>query len=139
MKKYFRNNMNMFDKIEWLKKLSQDAIGISDEATLRRMLKRLSVKGSTKYIKKYGISQFTQQELILDQLMKSNEVSPRTAYNWFLYIRASKEVCDLGRKGAISQNDIKRHLYSGLQKPDQEHEKLGKEIIRDILKIVEGM
>ena len=138
MRKYLRSNMNLFDKVEWLKTLSREAIGVSDEAVLRRMLRRLYHKGSGN-LKQYGVLQFSQQELILDQLMKSNEVSPRTAYNWFLYIRVPEEVCDLGRSGKISQNEIKRCSETVLRKSDPEQDKLGKEILQDIVRVVEVM
>ena len=36
MKKYLRNNMNLFDKVEWVKKLASEAIGVSDEAVLKK-------------------------------------------------------------------------------------------------------
>src|SRR3989344_9571132 len=87
MKKYLRNNMNLFDKVEWVKHLATDAIGISEEAVLRKMLRHLARKG-TSQVNKFSITRFSQQELILDQVLKSNEVSPRTAYNWFIYMRA---------------------------------------------------
>jgi len=135
MKKYLRNNMNLFSKIEWVKQLSTDAIGISDEVVIKRMLGRLYRKG-TSQIKKYGILQLSQPELILDQLLKSNEVSPRSAYRWFLLAKAPKEVCELGREDKISQNEIQRRLQGVLQK-SPEQDKLSKEIIQDIIKVVE--
>lgn len=138
MKKYLRNNMNLFDKVEWVKRLSAEALGISEEAHLRRMLRHLARKG-TSQAKKFGVLGFSQQELILDQLLKSNEVSPRTAYNWFIYIKAPEEVCELGREGKISQNEIKRRAGGVLRKSDPEHEKLGKEILQDIIRLVEAM
>ena len=135
MKKYLRNNMNLFDKIEWVKQLSTDAIGISDEAVLRRMLGRLYRKGSGQ-VKKFGVLQLSQQELILDQLLKSQEVSPRSAYRWFLLAKAPKEVCELGREDKITQNEIQRRLRGVLQK-SPEQDKFSKEIIQDIIKVVE--
>jgi len=138
MKKYLRSNMNLFDKVEWLKTLSREAIGVSDEDVLRRILRRLYCKGSGD-IKRYGVLQFSQQELILDQLLKSNEVSPRSAYRWFSLLKAPKDVCELGRSGKITQNEMEQRSSALLRKSDPEHEKLGKEIIQDITKVVEVM
>ena len=138
MKKYLRNNMNLFDKVEWVKKLASEAIGVSDEAVLKKMLRHLWHKGSVG-TKKYGVLRFSQQEIILDQLLKSNEVSPRSAYRWFSLIKVPEEVCELGREGKISQNEIQRRASGLLRKSDPEHEKLGKEILQDIIKIVEMM
>ena len=138
MHKYLRNNKNLFDKVEWVKELSSQAIGVTDTDVLRQMLRHISRKGSGKILK-YGSLKFSQQELILDQLLKSQQVSPRTAYNWFLYIRAPEEACELAREGKISQNEIKRRMEAGLRKSDPEHEKLGKEILQDIIKLVGRM
>lgn len=138
MQKYLRNNMGLFDKVAWVKDISYQAIGVNDQAVLRQMLRHISRKGSGKMVK-YGVLKFSQQELILDQLLKSHQVSPRTAYNWFLYIRAPEEVCELGREGKISQNEIKKRMATGLRKSDPEHEKLGKEILLDIIKLVGRM
>ena len=138
MKKYLRNNMNLFDKVEWVKHLATDAIGISEETVLRKMLRHLARKG-TSQVNKFSIARFSQQELILDQVLKSNEVSPRTAYNWFIYMRAPEEACELGRQGKISQNELRRRASGVLRKCDPEHEKLGKEILQEIIKIVEAM
>ena len=138
MKKYLRNNMNLFDKVEWVKQLASEALGVSDEAILKKMLRHLWCKGSIRAAK-YGVLRFSQQEIILDQLLKSNEVSPRSAYRWFSLIKAPEEVCELGREGKISQNEIQRRASGLLRKSDPEHEKLGKEILQDIIRIVEMM
>ena len=138
MKKYLRNNMNMFDKIDWIKQLASDAIGVSDEVVLRRMLSRLCRKGRG-LVRKYGVLHFSQQELILEQLLKSNEVSPLSAYRWFLLIRAPEEISELGQKSKISQNEIERRMQGVRQKSDPEREKLGREILLDIVRIVEAM
>ena len=138
MKNYLRHNMNVFDKIEWLKRLSKEAIGVSDEATLRRMLSRLRRKGTAEF-SKYGFLKLTQQELILDQLLKSNEVSPKAAYKWFLFLRAPKEVIESGLKDRISQNEMLRRSKGLLKKFDPQHEALGKEIIQDIIKRMEAI
>lgn len=138
MKKYLRNNMNLFDKVEWVKQLASEAIGVSDVIILKRMLRHLWHKGSVGK-NKYGVSKFSQQEIILDQLLKSNEVSPRSAYRWFSLIHAPEEVCELGREGKISQNEIQRIASRVLQKSDPEHEKLGKEILQEIIRIIEAM
>jgi hypothetical protein len=138
MKKYLRNNMTLFDKVEWLKRLSSEAIGVSDEALLRGMLRRLSRKGSGS-INKYGVLRFSQQELVLDQLLKSSEVSPRSAYRWFSLLKAPIEAHELGRCGKLSQNQIEKQYSKVLRKSDPEQDKLGKEILQDIIKVVEGM
>ncbi len=136
MKRYLRHNMNVFEKIEWLKQLATDAIGVSDIATLRRMISRLRRKGTAEF-KKYGILKFTQQELILDQLLKANEVSPKTAYRWFFLLRAPKEVIESGQQDRISQNEMLRRYRSVRQKSDPEQDKLGQKIIQDIIKLIE--
>ena len=138
MKKYLRNNMNLFDKVEWVKQLASEAIGISDETVLKRMLRHLWSKGNVR-TNKYSVLRFSQQEIILDQLLKSNEVSPRSAYRWFSLVKAPEEVCELGREGKISQNEIQRRASGLLRKSDPEHEKLGKEILQNIIRIVEMM
>lgn len=137
MKKYLRHNTNVFDKVELVKRLCSEAIGISDEAVIRKILGHLRYKGAGKF-KKYGVLRFSQRELVLDQLLKSNEISPRTAYGWFNLMQAPKEVCELGQNDKISQNEMKRRMQGVLQK-SPEQEKLGKEILQDILKIVEMM
>lgn len=137
MKKYLRNNMTLFDKVEMVKQLASETIGISSEDVLRKMLRRLCKKGSCQS-SKYGILKFSQQELVLDQILKSSEISPRTAYNWFLCIKAPEEVCELGREGKISQNEIKRRRADILQK-SPEQDKLSQEILEDIRKLVEVM
>lgn len=138
MKKYMRNNMTVFDKVDFVKKLSSEAIAVTNEEVLRKMLRRLCKKGSCQ-ASKYGILKFSQQELILDQILKSNEISPRTAYNWLLYAKAPEEVCELGRKGKISQNEIKRRMSESLRSPNPEQEKLGQQILEEIRKLVEAM
>ena len=134
MKKYMRNNMNVFDKVEWVKQLTSEALGIENETAIRRMLSHLRRKGSAS-MKKYGVLKFTQQELILDQLLKANEVSPRAAYNWFILVRCSENVRDLGMQDLITQNEIGNRM-KGLLRKSPEQEKLGKEILNDIAKIV---
>ena len=136
MKKYLRQNMNVFEKVEWLRKLSTEAIGVSDTRLLRRMIGRIRRKGTAEF-RKYGILKMSQQEIILDQLLKSNEVSPKTAYNWFLLLKAPTEVIESGRKDKLSQNEIARRCVGVLQKSDPEHEKLGQEILQDIIKLIE--
>ena len=138
MKKYLRNNMNLFDKVEWVKQLASEAIGVSDVIVLKRMLRHLWSKGSVR-TSKYGVLRFSQQEILLDQLLKSNEVSPRSAYRWFSLVKAPEEICELGRDGKISQNEIQRRASGLLRKSDPEHEKLGKEILQNIIRIVEMM
>lgn len=81
--------MNLFDKVEFVKKLASESVGTSEERILRPMLRRIGRKGVTK-AKKYGVSRYSQQELILDQILKANEISPRTAY-W-------SDVCILWRR-----------------------------------------
>jgi len=137
MKKYLRQNMNVFEKIDWLKQLSAEAIGVSDTTILRRMLGRLRRKGSAEF-RKYNILKLTQQELILDQLLKAHEVSPKTAYTWFLLLKAPPEVIESGRKDLISQNAMVRQCVGVRGKSlDPEHEKLGQEIIQDIIRLIE--
>lgn len=138
MKKYLRNNMNLFDKVEWVKKLSSEAIGVSDEVILKKMLRRLCDKGRVS-TKKYGVARFSQQELLLGQLLKDQEVSPRSAYRWFRLLKVSENVRQLGENCQISQNEIARLSRNERLKSDPEHEKLGKEILRDIIKLVEAM
>ncbi|MEM4264105.1 MAG: hypothetical protein QW666_04415 [Candidatus Woesearchaeota archaeon] len=138
MKKYLRQNTNTFDKVEWVKQLASEAIGVSDEAIIRRMLGHLRRKGTCKF-NKYGVLQFSQKELVLDQLLKSNEVSPRSAYRWFLLLKAPEEVRELGQDNKISQNEMWRRAQGVLQNSSPEQEKLGKEILQDIIKIVEMM
>lgn len=79
MKKYLRDNRNVFQKVDWLRDLASQAIGVSEDAVLRRMLGRLRRKGTAEY-KKYGVLKFSREELILDQILKAQEVSPKTAY-----------------------------------------------------------
>ncbi len=137
MKKYLRQNMNVFEKIEWLKQISSEAIGVSETTVLRRMLSRIRRKGSAEF-RKYNILKLTQQELILDQLLKAHEVSPKTAYTWFLLLKAPKEVIESGQKDKLSQNEMLRRCVGVRQKSaDPEHEKLGQEIIHDIIKLIE--
>ncbi|MBW2972797.1 hypothetical protein KY346_00210 [Candidatus Woesearchaeota archaeon] len=138
MKKYLRNNTNLFDKVEWVKQMCSEAIGVSDEVIIRKMLSKLRTKGTAKF-SRYGVLRLSQRELVLDQLLKSNEISPRTAYSWFILIRAPKDVCELGRNDKISQNEMKRRMKGFLQKRHPEQEKLRKEIMKDILKVVEAM
>ncbi|MDP3699236.1 MAG: hypothetical protein Q8R47_06665 [Nanoarchaeota archaeon] len=138
MKKYLRNNMNLFDKVEWVKQLSSEAIGVTDNIILKKMLRRLCDKSKVSAMK-YGVLRFSQQELILDQLLKDNEVSPRSAYRWFSLLQVPENVRQLGEECKISQNEI-MHLSSNERlKSDPEHEKLGKEILQDIIRIVEMM
>lgn len=136
MKKYLRQNMNVFEKIEWLKQLSAEAIGVSDEAVLRRMLSKLRRKGTAEF-RKFGILRLSQQELILDQLLKANEVSPKSAYSWFLLLRAPPEVIESGRKDRLSQNEMLRRSSGVRQKSTPEQEALGKEILQDIIRLIE--
>lgn len=138
MKKYLRHNMGTFDKIEWLKQLASEAIGVSDEAVLRRMLGRLRRKGTAEF-RKYGILKLSQQELILDQLLRSNEVSPKSAYTWFLLLRAPQEVIENGQKDHISQNEMLRQSAGIRKKSEPEQEALGKEILADIIRLIEVM
>lgn len=53
MKKYLQDNMNAFEKVNWLKQLCSEAIGVSDAAVIQRMLSRLRRKGSAE-LKKSG-------------------------------------------------------------------------------------
>ena len=138
MKKYLRHNMTMFDKVEWVKQLCSEAVGISDEAVIKKMLGRISRKGMCK-LNKFGMLKFSQKELVLDQLLKSNEVSPRSAYRWFLLLKVPKEVRELGQENRISQNEIVRRSFNVRQKSDPAKEKLDKEILQDIVKLVEVM
>ena len=138
MKKYLRNNMNLFDKVEWIKLLSSEAIGVNDNVILKKMLRRLCDKSKISTLK-YGVLRFSQQELILDQLLKDNEVSPRSAYRWFSLLYVPKNVRQLGEECKISQNEIIRLSRKERLKSDLEHEKLGKEILQDIIRIVEMM
>ena len=136
MKKYLRHNRSVFEKIEWLKQLSAEAIGVSDVATLRRMLSHLRRKGSAEFLK-FGILKLSQQELILDQLLKANEVSPKTAYTWFLLLRAPPEVIESAQKDEISFNEMRRKCVGVRKKSTPEEEALGKEIIQDIIRLIE--
>lgn len=136
MKKYLRYNMNTFEKVEWLKRLSAEAIGVSDEVILRRMLSRIKRKGSAEF-RKYNILKLTQQEIILDQLLKANEVSPKSAYTWFLLLRAPKEVIESGQKDQLSQRKMLSFCKSVRQKSDPAKEKLGQEILQDIIRLIE--
>ena len=136
MKKNLRHNMNVFQKVEWLKQLASEAIGVSEEAVLKRMLGRLKRKGNAEF-KKYGILRFSQQELILDQILKANEISPRTAYIWFLAIRNPEEVLEKGRRDELSQNQMVKLSRFVRPKSDPKHEALGKEIIQDIIRLIE--
>ena len=136
MKRYLRHNMNVFEKIEWLKQLAADAIGVTDFLVLRRMISRLRRKGTAEF-RKYGVLKFTQQELVLDQILKANEVSPKTAYRWFFLLKAPKEVIESGQQDRISQNEMLRRYSSVRRKSDPEQDKLGQEIIQDILKLIE--
>lgn len=138
MKKYLRNNMNLFDKVEWVKQLSSEAIGITDNVILKKMLRRLCDKSKIS-TKKYGVARFSQQELILDQLLKDNEVSPRSAYRWFSLLQVPENVRQLGQECKISQNEIVRLSRNERLRSDPEHEKQGKEILQDILRLVEAM
>jgi len=128
--------MNVFEKIEWLKQLAADAIGVTDFLVLRRMISRLRRKGTAEF-RKYGVLKFTQQELVLDQILKANEVSPKTAYRWFFLLKAPKEVIESGQQDRISQNEMLRRYSSVRRKSDPEQDKLGQEIIQDILKLIE--
>ena len=137
MKRYLRHNMNTFEKLEWLKQLAADAIGVSDMVVLRRMISRLRRKGTAEF-RKYGVLKLTQQELVLDQILRANEVSPKTAYTWFLLLKAPKEVVESGQQDRLSQNEMLRRCRSVRQKSaSPEHEKLGQEIIQDIIKLIE--
>ncbi len=138
MKKYLRNNMNLFDKVEWVKQLCADAIGVSEDEVIRKMLGRLRKRGVVQK-RKYGLGRFTQQELILDQLLKSNEVSPRTAYRWFCMLKAPKEILEIGKENELSQNEILRRSQGVLQKVTPEQQELGEEIRQEILKLVRLM
>jgi len=135
MKKYLRHNMSVFQKVEWLKRLSSEAIGVSDNEVLTHMLSRLRRKGTAEF-RKYGVLRLSQNELILDQLLKGNKVSPKTAYIWFLLMRAPKMDLESGDEEGLSQNELLRRC-AGRLRMSPEKEKLGKEIIRDIIKLME--
>ena len=138
MEKNLRNNMNLFDKVEWVKKLASEAIGVSDEETLRRLLRRLYSKGMGQY-KRYGVLKYTKEELVLDQLLKDYQVSPRTAYRWFMFLKAPQDVRQLAKENMISQNELERRSQGLLLKSTPEQEKLGKEIIQRICALIEVM
>jgi len=137
MKKHLRDNRNVFQKIEWLRELASQTIGVSNDAALRRMLGRLRRKGKAEF-KKYGVLTFTREELVLDQVLKAQEVSPKTAYGWLLLLRrAPQEVLESGHRDEISLNEMFRQCKGVRQKRTPEEEKLAQEILQDIMRLIE--
>ena len=138
MKKYIRCNMSLQQKIDFLRKLIYDATGIDDLVLIKKMVNRLSRYGLPE-VSKYSFSRLSEQEKIVRQILEVNEISPKSAYKWLLLLGQPQSLIDLVNSGNISMNEMTRRCTKIKREIDPEHEKLGKEIIDDITKLVEAI
>ena len=136
MKKYLRENMSLQQKIDFIKQLINDSIGINDLFLIKKMIGRLS-RYNTPRVNKYNISRLNQNEDVVRQILDEQEISPKSAYRWFLLLEQPKDVIDLVHSGQISINEAIRRSQKIKREIDPEHTKLGKEIIEEIRKLVE--
>jgi len=77
MEKY-QYGKNFLEKKEFLKILISDVMGLDNDFKIRKMLRGLcSYTGLDQM--KYGRIKLTNEELILAQILKYNQISPTTA------------------------------------------------------------
>ena len=132
-----QDKQNFLDKKEFLKSLIYEALRLDNEVRIRKIVRRLCEKDSTR-VSLYRNCDLSSDELVVDHILKQCKISPRTAYRWFSLSRAPKEVLELVQNGKISMNEAQR-LCAKVKKNDPETEKLGWEIMEKVAKITRGM
>lgn len=138
MKQPIRRKENFLDKKYFVKSLIFKAVGIENDVRIRKMLRHLCSYDGMAF-NKYGERKLTNEEMIVAQILKQNQLSPRTVYRWFCLVKAPKETLELVKNNQISMNELVKLSRNLRKRKDPELEKLGKEIIQDIIKVVEAM
>jgi len=127
--------MSLQQKVDFLRKLIFDATGINDLVLIRRMIGRLSKYGLPK-VNKFGMPMKDETTIIVGTILDQQKVSPKTAYRWLLVLKQPQEILNQINSGEISMNKAILMKREEKRTIDPEHEKLGKEILSDMIKLV---
>ncbi len=138
MQKYFRNNRSLLSKVDFIRHLCNEAIGDTSNEYITKMLGRLRLRG-TEYVKKYGEIHYTNHELILDQLLRSNEISPRSAYRWFILLRAPKKLIERVEQGELSIIRLEKECQTLRRKDAPQYKELEEKILKQIMGAVRSL
>ena len=123
----------LFDKIDFIRKIVFEAMKVEDDAVITRMLSRLSKKG-TGYYRHFGVLNLSNNEIILGELLKSHNISPITAYKWFLLLRSKKDVLE-----KLQNNEISAVKAASLKRDSKNLSSIkGREIIDEINLLIRG-
>jgi len=124
----------LFEKIEFIRKIVFEATKIQDDALITRMLARLCKKGRG-YYRQFSVLKLTNNEMIFGELLKTHNISPQTAYKWFLLLRSKPDIIEKLKNNEISAEKAFLTNRERRQYPKQ----LGKEIKEEIIELIRRM
>lgn len=134
MEKEELKKLPLFDKIDFIRKIVFEATKIQDDVVITRMLARTSRRGKG-YYRQFSVLKLTNNEIILEEVLKTHKISPRTAYKWFLLLRSKSDVIEKLRDGEITASDA----YLTNRERRQYPKRLGKEIKEEIIELIGRM
>lgn len=135
--KKVQNKENFLEKKDLLKKQIFRAIGVDSDIRIQNMLSRICSDGRIEY-SKYGGKKLSNDEETVAEILRVCEISPRTAYRWFRLCNSPKETLELVQCNKLSMNKLAK-MYRGVRKKycDPNTEFLGKQIMKDVVKVIE--
>ncbi len=134
MEKDELKKLPLFEKIDFIRKIVFEATKIQDDVVITRMLARVSRRGKG-YYRQFSVLKLTNNEIMLEELLKTHKISPRTAYKWFLLLRSKPDVLEKLREGEITAVDAYMTNRERRQYPKQ----LGREIKEEIIELIRRM
>jgi len=124
----------LFEKIEFIRKVVFEATKIQDDQVITKMLARISRKGRG-YYRQFSVLNLTNNEIVMEQLLKTHKLSPHTVYKWFLLLRSKPDVLSKLREGEMTAKDAFLTNRERKQYPKQ----LGREIKEEIIELIRRM
>ena len=126
--------INFLEKKGFLKSLIFEALRLEDDRRICKMLRHLWGDCRLGY-NKFGDSKLTNEELVLARILSEQKISANSAYRWFRLSNAPKDMLELAMCNKVSMNSVTRKFHGFRQKPDPEHEREGRSILREIVKV----
>lgn len=127
--------MSLFEKVDFVRRLVVEVLGVDNDEVILRMLSRLAHKSGV--LRRYGGFYYTREEQVLGQLLADHGMSSKTVYTWFLLSRSPKNLLEMYRSGEISQNQLLRMKE---RRAAPRHDKaLEAEILNDVKRLIEAL
>ncbi|MDP2749890.1 MAG: hypothetical protein Q8O89_03600 [Nanoarchaeota archaeon] len=129
---------NFLEKKNLVNRLVFESVKIDSDIKIRKMLRHLWSQSDLSF-KKYGQTKLTEQEIIVGHILREHKISAKTAYAWFNFSNAPKEILELAETNKITFNQAKLMIRGVKRKDNAELKQLGKELLEDVIKTLEVM